>query len=75
MSVAPVLASRGIESFPGTCKIDISAKIQGCTNGVEIIVGDNSYDVTKKPEYIIITPTKGSDGDYGHHDVSLRLSV
>ncbi|RBQ88841.1 hypothetical protein VDGD_05963 [Verticillium dahliae] len=58
MSLAPILAARGVESFPGTCKIDISAKIEGCGAGVEIIIGGGNYHVEPKPDYIYITPTK-----------------
>ncbi|KAF3356039.1 hypothetical protein VdG1_06777 [Verticillium dahliae VDG1] len=65
MSLAPILAARGVESFPGTCKIDISAKIEGCGAGVEIIIGGGNYHVEPKPDYIYITPTKPGEGDGG----------
>ncbi|ROT39573.1 hypothetical protein SODALDRAFT_331690 [Sodiomyces alkalinus F11] len=67
MSLAPVLAARGIATFPGTCKIDISAKLEGCVGGVEIIIGRSAYDIVETPDYITITPTKYSKRTYGHH--------
>ncbi|KAL2756612.1 hypothetical protein ACRALDRAFT_1062338 [Sodiomyces alcalophilus JCM 7366] len=69
MSLAPVLASRGIAAFPGTCKIDISAKMQDCADGVEIIIGHNGYQVEEQTEYISIVPTHPDHSDVEDQDV------
>lgn len=68
MSLAPALAARGVESFPGTCKIDISAKIEGCSGGVEIITGGKPYEVEREPDCVFITPTP----EQGYDKVSRR---